>query len=811
MRHYRLLERALVIAPACRQPFFLSYKREHPEADILLMTVEQLEDLLRYHHDNRAVRYLIEQGKGYKEAKDILKALAYMNLQKAYSSPRLQKLQEIATELAAKGYLYKDEYAHRVFLNRNIVLDGYHSGARISFALDNVPNLTMDWFPQSRKRENKPRIAEFSNLYEELHYVCNRIANDISNGVSPNDIYLSGYNEEYRLTLSLMAEAYHFSVDFPALNSLYETKMGGAFLSECEQSEQLDEASMKDILESLRSRFGNQEGFNKIVQLAFGLLCAGLSKEKQIQIYEEALKEEDAPRVRIENAVRILNEDFPIDGAHIYRIDFNINNSPHVSGDNDYLFDEEKEELGMMTSRKMNIEAKDKLLAFLDSTCIQSVSYHARHLNQSKNPSSLMASEAKYVNKDSPFLVEFKPKLDYEFSKEFAALWGTSLLDNLEQFGINSPETDYLKNTLDLGKTIYSGDFQPFEESKNANGKLVLSASSLDSFFKCPFHYYCSYLLKIDDSESTFSALVGTIFHAVLERFYDADFDPKASYAKAISDQEAKCGVPFTPREHVLLDNLYEFLARDIAFLQEHDELMHSPDNNGKYPPAYLREFRKTVEVAPNLYLTGSADKIILTEGPSGEYATFVDYKTYSKKFAIKTIDYGFSLQLPLYAFLASKLDEFDGKRIEGLFISPILPNMIHGSDNKTLEESRRKELKLEGVFLDDHEGLYTLDYNWMSSTIIASCSYGKNGFRKDNTHVISQATMDRIVEVAESKIVEAASLIRDGAFEICSTSIKNGESGCDFCPFRDVCFRRLDQMRFINLKSEEDGGEENA
>lgn len=806
----RLLEHAIVVTPQCRKPLFLAYRQAYPEDDITLLTVEELENLFLYHYDDRAIRYLIERGKGYKEAKDILKAIAYIKLGKHYQKPRLIELQKLAAELVELEYLYKDEYAKRMFLGKNIVLDGYQMGKRISYALDDVPNICMNWLPQKAIEKKYPRIAEFSNIYGELHYICNLIADDIAHGTKPEDILISGYNEEYRLPLSLMSEAYGFTVALPSSSTIYETKLGKTFLGLVNAEDQLNEERLTNCLNSLSDAFGEDPGFSFIVKTAFGLFCNGISKGRQMKVYVEALKERRTPSPAYDHTVGLLNEDFVIEGKHIYRIDFNLNNAPHIENDNDFLFDEEKKELGMPTSLDKNKEAKANLLALLSSPNMVSVSYHARHLNNQKNPSSLMAASPETLSETSPMLVLSKPTLDYEYSEAFARIWGASLLDEYEQFGVLAPELNALKDKLGVGQNLYSNEYVHFKDAENPSGRLSLSASSLDTFYHCPFHYYCNYLLGINDSETGFSVSVGTIFHDVLEHYYDADFDLPSAYETAIKDEEGKRGEPFTVREHVLLGNLFDYLKRDIDFLARHDELMHSPENPIKSPVEYLREFSKTIPLGGNLYLTGKADKIILTENTKAKYATFVDYKTYAKRFQKKHVPYGFSLQLPLYAYLAKNLTEFSEYQTLGLFIAPILPSALYGQDGKSLADIRKATLKLEGVFLDDQEGLATLDYGWMKSEIIASCNYGKSGFGKTNSHVIGQVELDDIIKETEQKILEAGQRIRAGDFKIEASYIKGEDSPCEYCPFRDVCYRTVHQLNIIRLNAEE-GGEENG
>ena len=804
MRHYKILESSIVISPLSRQWIFLDYRNEYPEDDMILLTVEDLEKLFLYEHDDRAIRYLLSLGKGFHEAKDMLKAMAYINLDKTYRSTRLNYFKALVQEMVKLGYLYKDEYAYRMFAGRNIIIDGYPDGTRISRALDSVPNISMSWLGNDIKKQNKRGVARFSNIYGELHYLCNCIAKDIDEGISPERIFISGYNEEYRLPLSLLANAYGFRVDLPSENSMFETSLGRELLAKLNELETIDEASVTALLNELHEQYAEHERFERIVKILFGYLVPTLDKARQIEIYAEALKEIAAPCKHYEGSIGLLDEEYPLPDMRIYRINLVLDNAPRIIGDDDFLFDEEKAELGMMTSMMVNQETKARQMQFLLDPSVVSISYHVRHLNNEKNPSSYIGNGA-----DDPLFIQEHddPNNPYiEYSLPFAKIWGGHLLDNYLQYKVPSSELEFLRKKHIVRGERYDNSFIPFADSKiPPESDIQVSASSLDTLYKCPFHYYCTYLLKIDDFESTFSALIGTIFHEALSHAYEEGYDPKSAYDQAITNQEELRGEKFSIKERVILENLFEgFFLLDIKFINDHHQAMLSSPS-AACEPEYLLEFTRKVQVKKHLYLKGSADKIILTKTEEKEYATFIDYKTYSKSFRRDTMELGFSLQLPIYAYLASKLPEFSGKTPLGLFIGPIMPGHLWGDTEKNHNAVTRRlnGMKLEGTFLLDVEGLQTLDSQIVKSDFVSGLNYGKNGFPSNNKHPITKETMGEIIQKAEEKILEAEERIRSGNFPIFAISVRNGEEACTYCPFRDVCYRTRDQMIEVTIPKE--------
>ena len=60
---------------------------------------------------------------------------------------------------------------------------------------------------------------------------------------------------------------------------------------------------------------------------------------------------------------------------------------------------------------------------------------------------------------------------------------------------------------------------------KYLNNELTLSYSSIDNYYKCAFKYYLNNILKIDEFEETFYTIIGSLFHYVLSKMNNDNFD----------------------------------------------------------------------------------------------------------------------------------------------------------------------------------------------------------------------------------------------------------------------------------------------
>ena len=60
---------------------------------------------------------------------------------------------------------------------------------------------------------------------------------------------------------------------------------------------------------------------------------------------------------------------------------------------------------------------------------------------------------------------------------------------------------------------------------KYKNNYLTLSYSSIDAYFHCAFKFYISNILKLNIYEENFMNYIGSLFHFVLSKYYEKDFD----------------------------------------------------------------------------------------------------------------------------------------------------------------------------------------------------------------------------------------------------------------------------------------------
>lgn len=200
-----------------------------------------------------------------------------------------------------------------------------------------------------------------------------------------------------------------------------------------------------------------------------------------------------------------------------------------------------------------------------------------------------------------------------------------------------------------------------------------LSPTGLEMLAMCPFRFLVQRALDLEplrEAEEGIDRLfLGTLYHAALERYYQADVDagdrlpPDKKRLRAcveqVFEEEAKAaptGLPF----------LWELMKRRV--LAHLTEFVCADDAAGAdYRPAHLEEHVEgKMVVGMRIEIHGTVDRIDLRRSGKGPAFRIVDYKSGKApdagldRLALK----GEKLQLPLYLYLANKRFEGSGEAL---------------------------------------------------------------------------------------------------------------------------------------------------
>jgi ATP-dependent helicase/DNAse subunit B len=184
--------------------------------------------------------------------------------------------------------------------------------------------------------------------------------------------------------------------------------------------------------------------------------------------------------------------------------------------------------------------------------------------------------------------------------------------------------------------------------------KLVISATSLEDFFGCPFYYLQKHVLGIERWEEPEAALsidaldLGSLYHAILEDYYRSHASNIATVAERHFDEFQRRGVTGYPtvwevKKQIIMEELGAFIQRDRNA------------SVGWRPTDFEKKFQG-ITVAPPVKLRGTIDRIDRSD--DGKRARILDYKTgrVPRNVRDDSLAGGETLQLPLYILAAENL-----------------------------------------------------------------------------------------------------------------------------------------------------------
>ena len=138
------------------------------------------------------------------------------------------------------------------------------------------------------------------------------------------------------------------------------------------------------------------------------------------------------------------------------------------------------------------------------------------------------------------------------------------------------------------------------------------------------------------------------------------------------------------------------------------------------------------------------------------------------------------------------------------MYLQRILNGEVNIVPNKTYLEQKNDNLKLYGYSLDDLLAISRFDPTYENSKYIRGMKMTKKGFSQ-YSNVISDEIMKELVELVDSKVINARDLILKADFSINPKSIAGDKEiiGCKYCKFNDICNRKNEDI--VNLKKYKD------
>lgn len=340
------------------------------------------------------------------------------------------------------------------------------------------------------------------------------------------------------------------------------------------------------------------------------------------------------------------------------------------------------------------------------------------------------------------------------------------------------------------------------------------SVSRLERYAACAYAHFLQYGLQLKEREeySFEAADLGTVYHAVLERFAGKlaecgktwfDFTKEEGDAllqEAMQECTASYGETIlysNARYEYMTERMYRILQRTVqtlqaqlrggAFMPKHFEMSFSQITD-------LKSVNLSLSDEETMKLRGRIDRIDTCEDEDHVYVKVIDYKSGKKDFDLAAVYSGLQLQLVVYMNVAT---EAERKKHPDKEIVPAALLYYHVADPLLTEEKelsyeeladrRLKDLRLTGIVRGDEQVISLLDRTFTDKSLLIPVDKNKDGSYAASSGIISPDDYETISNFVTEKVKGLGREILSGNIAINPCEQGQGSS-CTYCAYKSVC-----------------------
>ncbi len=448
------------------------------------------------------------------------------------------------------------------------------------------------------------------------------------------------------------------------------------------------------------------------------------------------------------------------------------------------------------------------------------VSYSNRFASEEAYPSEIVSEIREIFPACKICDAEKTEVYDFVFSKT------TAFETAAQTWKSDSPKTNALKKYLSedgefsqraeaLEKYLKNEkiSIKDAEKAEKLFGKrMYLSASRIETYYKCPFEYFCKFGLKARPEEKAEISprQRGTVVHFCLEKLikeYGIEKlkkTEKSELKKIISDllteyaEESMGGKQGKSKRFEFLYSRFEKTVYEliIQIVEEFSVSDFVPcgfelkiDKDGEVPP-----YEIALENDGRIFVRGLVDRVDMMEKDGEKYIRIVDYKTGGKDFKLYEVLEGINMQMLIYLFAIEEngKDKYENVIPAGVLYKPAKFGQMRlkrYADEKEISKQRKKEGKYSGVVLAHEDVVYGMDKEASGEIIGVKVVEEKDNKITFKGNVATLSQMGRLKMKVDKVIADMGNSLHSGNVEI--LPYENGsDKACTFCDYKDVCMR---------------------
>ncbi|MBU1145768.1 MAG: PD-(D/E)XK nuclease family protein [Firmicutes bacterium] len=707
----------------------------------------------------------------------------YLDVSKEYDSQKINYINSIFKELIKNDMIQFNSFQN--FEQKQIL---FLNNCKVPFYLKK-------WSPVvtylGTINKNEIILYECQSILDSQFAVFKKVTDLLSKGIMPNDIYLLNSTKEDRYQLAKLLKEANIPFYSHYKMALNQFPITISFVNK------LKKASLDEAIYLLTDLIVNCSSFEKrIIKKIFDIINKyeknEIESEIDILIFEISNASIQEPFIQGAIHFQDLSEINCDDIQNYLILNYQDQSLPLVHKDNDFLLDEEKKELNMYTSFQENE---------LDKTHTENL------INRMKNVTFFYSTTENNLNRrvaelslSHPLItMKFEIKLtSVEYTNNFYLLHYAKQRYQKVKYSVEYEDFNRLEYEFASQYRMYNPQFRQINTkllSSLLNNKVYLSATSLQTYYECSFHFLLDYLLKIKNYDKNINLYFGNLTHKFLELWFN-------DKAYELSEIENNLMSEFPEEMNYKYSLFLEIIQNELKLIRMH--LINQKKHTTFLDFAFEKEYRYFFENDPRFIILGKIDKIMIHEIDNQVEVVVIDYKTGNKSFVLSDFEKGIEPQLPFYFHLLSSCKQFDKMKPVGFYYQKVNIGRYYKLKN---HDPIKKTLKMNGITLTDKASVDSFD----SDDNIMGVTYNKNGEFTKNNRLKNSTEFEQILSQMNQQLLEAISSIQNGKFQINPLPVEKSQhesKSCEYCPHKGICYTNTKTYSFEEQESTDEGDE---
>ena len=795
----------IIITPNNTKKEILKYLTDNKLLyNIKFYTLEEFKKNYLYEYSDLTLYYISEKYNLEPSISKVILDNLYYITNANYDNEKLNFLLQIKNDLEANNYLKYNSLFKKSLINKKIIIYNYYEIDNFYLTIFNKlkENNTVLFINEEYKHKENLDIYEFKTIEDEVVFLADNIIKLINKGININNIKINKLSSEYHGILNRIFSYFKIPYNLETNNKIIGFDITKYFLELLDTSDDL--TSIMDIIKEsydLDNKI-NYDIYNKLLDIVSIYIDIPINKAiKYIKYHIEKASIKSLEYIDSINEIDIKNY-IPNNDDYIFILGLNQDVLPINFKDDDYLSDELKSILKIDTSLIKNNKENKNLIFYLDKIDNLYISY------------KLNTPFKEYIK--SSFLSNYNLNYltySYDYSNISYNNYLLSLkIDNLIKYNEKDENLSLLYNNAHSNYMTYDNSYHNISNNKlyeYLDNKLVLSYSSMETFFKCKFRFYLNNILKLDQNfKETVSITVGKLVHQILCRVLKEN---ENNYETIINEE---ISTYFKNKELTIKDEFYiEKYKKEILKLIEIIMEQNSRTNfeNTYFEEKFEIDKSNTIEIK----ILGFIDKVLTFKDNDNTYVIVVDYKTGTIHSNFNNVIYGLNMQLLVYLYLLKNTNKLKNVKFAGVYFQNIMKDILTSEKDKTYDNLLFDSYKLDGYTTTNVGIVKNIDTN-LDKSYLKSIKLKKDETFYGYSKVLTDSDIEKLLDIVSDNIDICIKDDLNSDFKINPKRIGTEKldeiTGCSFCSFFDICYKKNDDI--VNLKEYKKmeflGGEDN-